>query len=152
MNNQEYEQKKRKCWEEFCQHIVDEEEAFYNMFDRAYTLGKQTETISQKEIEKAAEKFADEIRIPASIPGVMVPFINGIAHDSYLQGAQDYLGKQEKDTEKKPSLTDKEVYALESSISELESLIEGALDEDYRKEQKSIISALKRIIKKYEKK
>ena len=62
------------------------------------------------------------------------------------------LGKQEKDAEKKPSLTDKEVYALESAISELESLMDGTLDEDYHKEQKTIIKALKRIIKKYEKK
>ncbi len=62
------------------------------------------------------------------------------------------LGKQEKDAEKKTSaLTDKEVYALESAISELESLMDGTLDEDYRKENKSIINALKRIIKKYEK-
>lgn len=56
-----------------------------------------------------------------------------------------------KGTNKRPSLTDKEVYALESAISELESLIDGTLDEDYHKEQKSIINALKRIIKKFEK-
>ena len=63
------------------------------------------------------------------------------------------LGKQEKDAEKKTSaLTDKEVFTLESAISELESLIEGTLDEDYHKEQKIVINALKRIIKKYEKK
>lgn len=62
------------------------------------------------------------------------------------------LGKQEKDAKKKPALTDKEVYAIESAISELESLMDGTLDEDYHQEQKSIISALKRIIKKYEKK
>lgn len=41
MNKQEYDQQKRECWEEFCQHIVDEEEAFYNMFGRAYALGKE---------------------------------------------------------------------------------------------------------------
>lgn len=41
MTKPEYETKKRECWEEFCQHIVDEEEAFYNMFDRAYALGRQ---------------------------------------------------------------------------------------------------------------
>lgn len=63
------------------------------------------------------------------------------------------LGKQEKDAkEKKNALTDKEEYALESAISELESLMDGTLDEDYHKEQKTIIKALKRIIKKYEKK
>ena len=41
MDNQEYEQKKQECWENFCRHIVDEEEEFYNMFDLAYSLGKQ---------------------------------------------------------------------------------------------------------------
>ena len=41
MTRQEYEQKKQECWEDFCRHIVDEEEEFYNMFDRAYALGKQ---------------------------------------------------------------------------------------------------------------
>lgn len=56
-----------------------------------------------------------------------------------------------KDTNKRPSLTDKEVYALESAISELESLIDGTFDEDYRKDQRPIINALKRIIKKFEK-
>lgn len=62
------------------------------------------------------------------------------------------LGKQEKDAGKKTALTDKEMYALESAISELESLMDGTLDEDYHKEQKIVINALKRIIKKYEKK
>lgn len=62
------------------------------------------------------------------------------------------LGKQEKDAKKKPTLTDKEVYALESAISELESLMDGTMDEDYHKENKIVINALKRIIKKYEKK
>lgn len=41
MTRQEYEQMKQKCWEKFCRHIVDEEEEFYNMFDRAFALGKQ---------------------------------------------------------------------------------------------------------------
>lgn len=107
MTPQDYEQKKRECWENFCKDngIVQEVnisvfDAFNQIFDRAYALGKQ-----------------------------------------------------EKDAEKKTSaLTDKEVYALESAISELESLIEGTLDEDYHKEQKIVINALKRIIKKYEKK
>lgn len=150
MNNQEYEQKKQECWQTFCQEhplvaTADAGVAFCAAFDRAYTLGREKETISQEkieeaakeysdslgksrdvtwndaeygfitganfalgkqfgnpeqvDIEKAAEKFADEIKIPASIPGVMVPFINGLAHDAYQQGAQDFLGKQEKDAE-----------------------------------------------------
>ena len=60
MDNQEYEQKKRECWENFCRHIVDEEEEFYNMFDLAYSLGKQKETVTQEEIEKAAEEYAEK--------------------------------------------------------------------------------------------
>ena len=71
----------------------------------------------------------------------------------YIYDRAYAFGKQEKDAEKKTSaLTDKEVYALESAISELESLMDGTLDEDYHKEQKNIIKALKRIIKKNEKK
>lgn len=50
MNKQEYDQQKRECWEEFCQHIVDEEEAFYNMFDRAYALGKQEKDVEETPI------------------------------------------------------------------------------------------------------
>jgi hypothetical protein len=106
MNNQDYEQKKKKCWLQFCQENgVNQElnisifDAFDYVFDRAYALGKQTETISQEDIEKSAEKFADGIRIPASFPGFMVPFINGLAHDSYLQGAQDFIGKHEKEAD-----------------------------------------------------
>lgn len=42
MNNQEYEQKKKKCWEEYWA-FKDEEyskSAFSYAFDRAYALGK----------------------------------------------------------------------------------------------------------------
>lgn len=99
MNNQDYKQKKRECWEEFIGNdgfpTETMRQCFNYAFDRAYTLGKQFGNSEQVDVEKAAERFADEIRIPASIPGVMVPFINGIAHDAYLQGAQDCLGKQE---------------------------------------------------------
>lgn len=105
MNNQEYEQKKRECWEEFRTHVVcgtdNPKGWFERAFDRAYALGQQFGNSEQVDVEKAAEKFADEIRIPASIPGALVPFINGLAHDAYLQGAQDFLGKQETKQESK---------------------------------------------------
>ena len=57
MDNQEYEQMKQKCWKKFCRHIADEEEEFYNIFDRAYSLGKQekdadTVTINKGEYDK----------------------------------------------------------------------------------------------------
>lgn len=104
MTQNDYEAKKRECWEEYCKtHPLCNTPVMRLNFDwtfsRAYDLGKEKEAITQEDVEKAAEKFADDIKIPASIPGIMVPFINGIAHDSYLQGAQDFLGKQEKDTE-----------------------------------------------------
>lgn len=97
MNNQEYEQKKRECWEEFIGNdgfpTETMRQCFNYAFDRAYVLGKQFGNSEQVDAEKAAKRYADEIRIPASIPGVMVSFINGLAHDAYLQGAQDFLGK-----------------------------------------------------------
>lgn len=81
-------------------NLVNYEKDIYDYaFDRAYALGKQTEIITQEEIEKAAGKFADEIRIPTSITGVMIPLLHDIAKSSYLQGAQDFLGKQEKDAD-----------------------------------------------------
>lgn len=101
MTDKDYEQKKRECWEEFCRanpshnKSIFARKVFAFAFDRAYALGKQFGNSEQVDVEKAAKRFADEIRIPASIPGVMVPFINGLAHDAYLQGAQDCLGKQE---------------------------------------------------------
>lgn len=105
MTRQEYEQKKRECWEEYWRthktylHGDSAEivlyETFTDTFDRAFALGKQFGNSEQVDVEKAAERYADEIRIPASIPGVMVPLLHDIAKSSYLQGAQDFLGKQE---------------------------------------------------------
>lgn len=43
MTDKEYKQKKRECWEEFCESDkpYDVEPAFAFAFDRAYALGKQ---------------------------------------------------------------------------------------------------------------
>lgn len=97
MNSQEYEQKKRECWEEYCQApgTVFRGPAAYGIFsaafDRAYALGKEKETISQEDIEKAA---IDYIRTN--------PFVNSrtatTARESFEDGAKFALGKQEKDT------------------------------------------------------
>lgn len=46
-------------------------------------------------------------------------------------------------------ITEQEAYALESAISELESLIGGSDDMEYHKENTKIINALKRVLKKY---
>ncbi|MDO5395812.1 MAG: hypothetical protein Q4F07_07600 [Bacteroidales bacterium] len=48
------------------------------------------------------------------------------------------------------SITENEAYAIDSAISELESLMEGTLDEDYKAGTKKIVNALKRVLKKYQ--
>lgn len=104
MNNQEFEQKLQERWEDLISlgdGIPSAKECFDYAFSAGYDLGKQFGNSEQVDVEKSAERYADEIRIPASIPGVMVPFINGLAHDAYLQGAQDCLGKQESKQESK---------------------------------------------------
>lgn len=46
------------------------------------------------------------------------------------------------------TITENEAYAIESAISELESLMEGTLDEDYSKGTAKIVNALYRVLKK----
>ena len=66
MDNQEYEQKRAECWEEFKRTNLDGEvqwqplnryDVFCAAFDRAYALGREKEIISQDEIDKAAEDY-----------------------------------------------------------------------------------------------
>lgn len=42
-----------------------------------------------KQIDRAAQRFADELMIPTEIPGALVPLIHDIAVASYKQGATD---------------------------------------------------------------
>lgn len=93
MTQAEYEQKKRECWEEFT--TMPLHKAFNYAFDRAYALGREKETITQRDVEKAAQEHADELRVSSTIPGALVPPLHDIAKSSYLQGAQDFIGKQE---------------------------------------------------------
>lgn len=125
MTQQEYENKKRECWEEFKRTNLDGEvqwqpvsryDVFCTAFDRAYALGKQFGNPEQVDIEKAAEKFADEIRIPTSIPGVMIPLLRDIAKSSYLQGAQDFLGKQFGNSEQLNAEGEEMLYADKSKV------------------------------------
>lgn len=100
MNNQDYEQKKRECWEEFraldrkSPYSLREVNAF--AFDRGYSLGRETESITQEEIEKASVEYADktaeqyEVCNSEFVQEIMVAF---------EQGAQFALGKQEKDAD-----------------------------------------------------
>lgn len=67
MTQQDYEQKKRECWKEFQNTIfnnpipISPYTAFSNAFDRAYALGREKETITREEIEKAAEKYSQSL-------------------------------------------------------------------------------------------
>lgn len=102
MTQQEYEQKKRECWEnvKFALRAPNTaREVFEFIFDRAYALGKEKETITQEEIEEAAEKYADPSRTWAS--GAETQEIK----DAFKAGANFALGKQEKDAEKQEALT-----------------------------------------------
>lgn len=103
MTQQECDKAKQEYWEEFKQlggqGWESKKYIFDFAFDHAYALGKQTQTTTQEEIEKAAEKHADELRVISGITGALVPMLYNIAKSSYLQGAQDFLGKQEKDAE-----------------------------------------------------
>jgi hypothetical protein len=96
MTQQEYEQKKRECWEnvKFALRAPNTaREVFEFIFDRAYALGKEKETITQEEIEEAAEKYADPSRTWAS--GAETQEIK----DAFKAGANFALGKQEKDAD-----------------------------------------------------
>lgn len=73
---------------------------FERAFDRTYSLGKQSETITQEEIEKAAEKYDDKhteqlIHDMDNDSTSWKPLQDGI-RESFKAGAQFALGKQEK--------------------------------------------------------
>lgn len=111
------EQKKRECWEEYLAFNDEKysKSAFSYAFDRAYALGREKEPISQEDIEKAAQEHADELRVSPTIPGALMPMLHDIAKSSYLQGAQDFIGTQEKDAEGTSlweRLTDREKHNL----------------------------------------
>lgn len=66
MTQHEYKQKRRECWEEFKREHLDGEvpwqpvsryDVFLYAFDCAYALGREKNTIHQKEIQNAAEEY-----------------------------------------------------------------------------------------------
>lgn len=89
MNKQEYEQKRRECWEKFKRENLDDEvqwqpvsryDVFCAAFDRAYALGKQ-EKDADVEPQPAEPKFkvGDKVRISCA-------FSSGEIWDSVLNG------------------------------------------------------------------
>lgn len=95
MNKQDYEQKRRECWEEAVLHgalEVDKDLLFDHAFKCGYALGKQTETISQEEIEKAAAEYSERLGKSRD-----VTWNDG--EYGFIAGANFALGKQEKDAD-----------------------------------------------------
>lgn len=108
MTQQEYENKRRERWKEFQEEVLNGNisycpiEAFDYAFDRAYALGKQKETVTQEEIEKAAKEYAETAYYPA-------PDYNWYESDdeqmreclsdTFRTGANFTLGKQEKEAD-----------------------------------------------------
>lgn len=94
MTQQEYEQQKCECWEEYLSEYKTTytRTAFDFAFDRAYALGKKKETITQEEIEEAAEEYVRNN--PFAHPYTVIA-----TRESYKDGIYFALGKQEKDAE-----------------------------------------------------
>ena len=102
MNNQDYEQKKRECWEnvKFALRAPNTaREVFEFIFDRAYALGKEKETITQEEIEEAAEKYAEKEMEYVYSEEWDSEYVQGLIESAWYDGANFTLGKQEKDAD-----------------------------------------------------
>lgn len=102
MTQQEYKQQRRECWEEFCkEHPLDATAnggvAFCYAFDRAYALGKEKETISQEEIEKAAQERADSILYDYRMEDMLRDDLRVDMINLFKDAVDFALGKQEKD-------------------------------------------------------
>lgn len=93
MTQTDYEQKKVGLWNELfsADPMRCTFTALEKIFDRAYALGKQTETIAQEDIEKAAEAFATP---PIGNGGM---FTREQVKELLVRFAQLLLSKQEKD-------------------------------------------------------
>ena len=97
MTQQDYE----KAWLDIAEEwrISPDSTVCKDIFDRAYALGKQTETISQEDVEKASKEFAKSIidsfgrnGVPCGISDIL-----SMIADGFKSGASFSLGKQEKD-------------------------------------------------------
>lgn len=110
MNNQDYEKARQECWDALYNELLKDEvqwqpvsrkEIVNFVFDRAYTLGKQKETITQEEIEKASKEFAKSIIDSFGCNGVPcgISDIRLMIADGFKSGAFFTLGKQEKDAD-----------------------------------------------------
>ncbi len=102
MTTEDYKQKKQECWEEYFKHVVcgtgSHEYWFNKIFDRAYALGREKETITQEEIEEAAEDYVSFKKGGKCYPNYIVERACCCA---FKDGANFALGKQEMKQESK---------------------------------------------------
>lgn len=125
MTQEEYETKKRECWEEFkvlnSTTLETTNQAFDWIWNRAYALGKETETITQEEIENEAEEYAiqkTEQYIPVSYGDmrhrrVAERFDSYDIEQAFEDGANYALGKQE--TKQETDAEEEEMLICERS-------------------------------------
>ena len=115
MTQQEYKQKKMECWHHlaFNYHRLGDipKASFDYIFDIAYNIGKQKETITQKEIEKAAEEYVltrqqarhnakrEEDATLRDFDKTIKAWDAFDMEQAYEDGANFALGKQEKDAD-----------------------------------------------------
>ena len=113
MTRQDYEQKRVECWDDFWREtngainynheaVKVLSDALFTTFDRAYTLGREQDTITHEEIEKASVEYADNVAKQYEICNS--EFVQEIMV-AFEQGANFALGKQEKDAEGEEMLT-----------------------------------------------
>ena len=108
MTQTEYDQKKRECFVKFCKdNGIDQEvnisifDAFDQIFDRAYALGREKETITQEEIESHSVEYATDVNnarlsaCPEAIRPQLYPEyeMDDLAN-AFEAGANFALGKQ----------------------------------------------------------
>lgn len=104
MTNEEYNKKKRECWEEFWDEIsgnidftpgveVRMKEHIFDTFGRAYALGKQTEAITQEDVEKAAEEYAEKAMEHVYSGEWDSEYVQGLIEAAWYDG-YTALGKQ----------------------------------------------------------
>lgn len=96
MTQSEYDKAKQDCKKDLRNKLMLgnlQGDLFSATFDRAYALGKQTETIAQEDIEKAAEAFATP---PIGNGGM---FTREQVKELLVRFAQLLLSKQEKDAD-----------------------------------------------------
>lgn len=124
MNNKDYEQKKQECWKEAIQGYSYNpkvlglmRKAFDYAFDSAYAIGKQTETITQEEVGKAANEYANSL-CECGMYDKETPATKEDMAYAFKAGANYALGKQAKDAEEISSLEDEiHIYAKAYSFT-----------------------------------